>query len=448
MSDDNNLSRSLSARHVSMIALGGTIGTGLFLGSGESIQQAGPAILVIYLITGFFVFLMMRALGELLLSDTDSIIFIDFIKKYLGPRAGFIMGWTYWLSWLVIAMSELTAVGAYMQFWFPHIPSWIWELAFLLILYLINIVAVAAFGETEFWFATIKIVAICAIIITAIVMVIFQVRTNQGPVRLSNLWHFGISSGNGRELIGAFQMAFFSFLGVEFVGVSAAETKDPLETIPHSINSIIFRILIFYIGALSAIMVIQPWTDYSAGHSPFVQVFAGIGIKSAAGIINFVVLTAAASSLNSSLFTTGRMLFSLTPRKHYFAQLNHRQIPMRSITLSTIIVAVCVVLINYCFPKDAFKMITSVASAAFLIIYMSLMLAHVKYRQSADFKNGPELFQLPFSPWSDYLTIIFMCFIFVILLVTPATTITTILTIIWFLVIYYFSRRVPAAAKK
>ncbi|MBA1393512.1 amino acid permease, partial [Lactobacillus sp. XV13L] len=246
MSEKKALSRSLSARHVSMIAIGGTIGTGLFLGSGESIHKAGPFILCIYLITGIFVFLMMRALGELLLSDTHKIIFIDFIKKYLGKRAGFIMGWTYWLGWLVIAMSELTAVGTYMQFWFPKVPTWIWELIFLALLYLINIVAVAAFGETEFWFALIKIVAILAIIAAAIIMLIFQVKTSRGPVRLSNLWRWGVSSGNSWQIIAAFQMAFFSFLGVEFVGVSAAETKDPFTNIPHSINSVIMRILIFY----------------------------------------------------------------------------------------------------------------------------------------------------------------------------------------------------------
>ncbi|MCO6541204.1 MAG: amino acid permease [Lactobacillus sp.] len=438
MAEKKSLSRSLSARHVSMIAIGGTIGTGLFLGSGESIHKAGPFILVIYLITGFFVFLMMRALGELLLSDTDTIIFVDFIKKYLGERTGFIMGWTYWLGWLVIAMSELTAVGTYMQFWFPHVSAWIWELLFLGLLYLINIVAVSAFGETEFWFALIKIIAILAIIATAVIMLLFHVHTSQGAVRLSNLWRFGVSSGNNWQIIAAFQMAFFSFLGVEFVGVSAAETKDPLTNIPHSINSVIMRILIFYIGALMAIMVIQPWTDYNAGKSPFVQVFAGIGIKAAAGIINFVVLTAAASSLNSSLFTTGRMLFSLSKPKSYFAQLNKQAIPMRSITLSTCIVAL-VVFINYLFPEGAFKLITSVASAAFLIIYMFLMITHIKYRQSIDYQQSKQLFKLPGAPYTDYLTIIFMAIIFLILLFNPETTITTIITIVWFVIISLLS---------
>ncbi|MBA1307621.1 amino acid permease, partial [Pseudomonas stutzeri] len=159
MQQEHKLARTLSGRHINMIALGGTIGTGLFLGAGDSIQKAGPAIVLVYIITGLFVFAMMRALGELLLSDHDQTTFIGFIKSYLGPRAGFVMGWTYWIGWIIIAMAELTAIGKYMQFWLPTTPAWLWELIFLGLLYTMNIIAVKAFGETEFWFALIKIVA-------------------------------------------------------------------------------------------------------------------------------------------------------------------------------------------------------------------------------------------------------------------------------------------------
>ncbi|UQS84155.1 amino acid permease [Bombilactobacillus thymidiniphilus] len=438
MSDKPALARNLSTRHVNMIALGGTIGTGLFLGSGESIKQAGPLILVIYLITGLFIFFMMRALGELLMSDTNKIIFIDFITEYLGPRAGFVLGWTYWAGWIVIAMSELTAVGNYMQFWFPKTPAWIWEAIFLILLYTINIIAVKAFGETEFWFALIKIIAIITIIVSAIIMVILHTKTNQGIVTLSNLWQHGISSGNSQHIIGSFQMAFFSFLGVEFVGVSAAETKNPRNNIPRAINSVIMRILIFYIGALSAIMIIQPWTHYSATRSPFVQVFAGIGIQGAAGIINFVVLTAAASSLNSSLFTTGRMLYSMCPQNSYFAHLNKQKIPMRTITLSTVLVA-SVIVVNYLFANGVFKVVTSIASAGFLVIYMFLMLTHIKYRHSADYLQGDKYFSMPGAPMTDYLTIVFMLIIFIILIFAKATLIPTILTLIWLGIIFLVS---------
>lgn len=438
MTEKPQLSRTLSGRHINMIALGGTIGTGLFLGAGDSIQKAGPAILLIYIITGFFVFSMMRALGELLLTDHNQTVFIGFIKKYLGDRAGFIMGWTYWLGWIIIAMAELTAIGKYMQFWLPQTPAWLWELLFLGVLYSMNIIAVKAFGETEFWFALIKIIAIVAMILIGIIMVIFHIRSEAGMTQLSTLWQHGLIANHGHNLLAAFQMAFFAFLGVEFVGITAAETKDPLKTIPKSINSIIIRILIFYIGALLAIMTIQPWTNYSANTSPFVQVFSGIGIPAAAGIINFVILTAAASSLNSALFTTGRMIFSLSPKNSFFSQLNSHYIPMRGINLSTALIAT-VIGLNYIFPEDAFSMVTATASATFIVIYISLLITHIQYRKSDHFINGQKKFLMPFAPFSNYLTIVFMAGVFLILLLSPATMMTTILSIIWFVVLFIIS---------
>lgn len=438
MTEKPQLSRTLSGRHINMIALGGTIGTGLFLGAGDSIQKAGPAILLIYIITGFFVFSMMRALGELLLTDHNQTVFIGFIKKYLGDRAGFIMGWTYWLGWIIIAMAELTAIGKYMQFWLPQTPAWLWELLFLGVLYSMNIIAVKAFGETEFWFALIKIIAIVAMILIGIIMVVFHIRSEAGATQLSTLWQHGLIANHGHNLLAAFQMAFFAFLGVEFVGITAAETKDPLKTIPKSINSIIIRILIFYIGALVAIMTIQPWTNYSANTSPFVQVFSGIGIPAAAGIINFVILTAAASSLNSALFTTGRMIFSLSPKNSFFSQLNSHYIPMRGINLSTALIAT-VIGLNYIFPEDAFSMVTATASATFIVIYISLLITHIQYRKSDHFINGQKKFLMPFAPFSNYLTIVFMAGVFLILLLSPATMMTTILSIIWFVVLFIIS---------
>ncbi|ALI32390.1 amino acid permease [Weissella cibaria] len=435
------LERGLSSRHVEMIALGGTIGTGLFLGAGHSISTAGPAILLVYIITGLFMFWMMRALGELLLTDPDKPTFVGFVEKYLGKKAGFVIGWTYWIGWITIAMAELTAVGTYMKFWFPGIPVWIWEIIFLVALYGINVIAVSAFGETEFWFSMIKIVAIVAMIVAGIIMIVTHAKTSAGVTSLSNLWQHGVVAHHGHKLLAAFQMVFFAFLGIEFVGMTAAEAKDPLTTIPKSINSIIIRILIFYVGALVAIMSIQPWTNYSASESPFVQVFSGIGITAAAGIINFVVLTAAASSLNSSLFTTGRMLFSLSNGKGYVGKLNRRYIPRNAINVSAVLIALAV-LVNVFFPSNAFDLVTSVASAAFVVIYGVLVFAHLRYRQSADFKNGEKRFLMPGAPFTDYLTLAFLFGIFMILLFTKSTMPTTLLALAWFIIMIALSRRV------
>lgn len=435
------LERGLSSRHVEMIALGGTIGTGLFLGAGHSISTAGPAILLVYIVTGLFMFWMMRALGELLLTDPDKPTFVGFVEKYLGKKAGFVIGWTYWIGWITIAMAELTAVGTYMKFWFPGIPVWIWEIIFLVALYGINVIAVSAFGETEFWFSMIKIVAIVAMIVAGIIMIVTHAKTSAGVTSLSNLWQHGVIAHHGHKLLAAFQMVFFAFLGIEFVGMTAAEAKDPLTTIPKSINSIIIRILIFYVGALVAIMSIQPWTNYSASESPFVQVFSGIGITAAAGIINFVVLTAAASSLNSSLFTTGRMLFSLSNGKGYVGKLNRRYIPRNAINVSAVLIALAV-LVNVSFPSNAFDLVTSVASAAFVVIYGVLVFAHLRYRQSADFKNGEKRFLMPGAPFTDYLTLAFLFGIFMILLFTKSTMPTTLLALAWFVIMIALSRRV------
>lgn len=441
MSDEQQgFARTLSHRHVAMIALGGTIGTGLFLGAGSSIEKAGPAILLVYIITGLFVFAMMRALGELLISDDSKPVFIDFMTQYLGKKAGFVLGWTYWIGWIVIAMTELTAIGTYMHYWFPNLPTWPWELAFLVVLYLVNVIAVKAFGEAEFWFSMIKVTAIIAMIVTGLILALGQVHTDMGKTEFSTLWSHGLIANHGKTLLAAFQMAFFSFLGVEFVGVTAAETKDPLQTIPRAVNSIVVRILIFYIGALSAIMIIQPWTNYQAGESPFVQVFSGIGVQSAAALINFVVLTAAASAINSAFFTTGRMLYSLAGPKSRFGQLNKNQIPRNAINLSTLIVGLSVV-VNYFFPTDAFSLISSTASAAFLIIYMALMVTHLVYKKQAKKGTVEKVagFKLPFAPVSNYLTIIFLALIFVLMLISKATMFTTVLALVWLAVMTIFA---------
>lgn len=348
------------------------------------------------------------------------------MTQYLGERAGFVLGWTYWIGWVVIAMTELTAIGTYMQFWFPSWPVWPWELAFLVALYFTNTIAVKIFGEAEFWFVMIKVVAM---IVTGLILAFGHVKTSMGVTEFSTLWSHGLVANHGKDLLSTFQMAFFAFLGVEFVGITAAETKDPLETIPRAVNSIVIRILIFYIGALSAIMIIQPWTNYQAGVSPFVQVFSGIGVSSAAAVINFVVLTAAASSINSAFFTTGRMLYSLVGEKSRFKRLNKNAIPKSAINLSTLIVGLAVV-VNYLFLTDAFTLISSTASAAFLLIYMALMWTHLRFKKQTHGTKSHG-FKLPLAPFSNYLTIAFLALIFIILLLNHETTITTLLSLIW-----------------
>lgn len=445
--NDIKMARNLKGRHIQLIALGGTIGTGLFMGAGSSISLAGPGIIFIYLLTGIFAFLIMRALGELLLSDTTKHSFINFIEDYVGVDAGIIAGWTYWVSWITIAMGDLTATGIYIQYWFPNVPQWIPDLIFLLIMWALNSITVKAFGETEFWFAMIKVVAIVGLIILGLILIIANFKTPMGHASFTNLVsHGGIFPNGSKSAILAFQMVFFAFVGIEIVGVTASETKNPKKIIPKAINDIPVRILLFYVGSLLVIMSIYPWTFYSASESPFVKVFQVVGIPAAAGIINFVVITASASALNSSIFTTSRMIFALTDEKNYFHKLSRSQVPTRAVNLSVLIISLAVVL-NGVMQGKVFEFITSVATTTFLLIYALIIVAHIRYRKQNATKLEADTFKLPGAPITDYLILIFLSFIFVVLFMQMTTMYAAIGAIIWFAILVAWRLRVNKKTK-
>ncbi|ARK34659.1 amino acid permease [Lactiplantibacillus plantarum] len=434
------LSRGLKSRHVQLIAIGGTIGTGLFLGAGQSIHLAGPAILIAYLVTGLVCFLLMRALGELLLSDLHTHSYIDFIKQYLGDKTGFVAGWTYWVCWITIAMAEITAAGEYMQFWWPKLPQWLPGLIILILLLGLNSINVSAFGETEFWFAIIKIAAILALIAVGIGMVLFSVKTPVGHASLTNLVSYGGFMPHGiKGLVLSFQMVLFSFIGIEMVGMTASETADPKTVIPKAINDIPVRIILFYVGSLFFLMCMYPWQYFSAAHSPFVQVFTNLGIRSAAAIINFVVLTAAASSCNSALFSTGRMLFSLTyDGKSKFAKrmgtLSTRQVPRNALWFSTLVIGLSVIL-NLLMPGKVFSLIASVSTTCFIFIWGAIVVAHIKYRRQAGSQVKVK-FRMPLFPLSDYFILVFLAFIAVVLCLKFETLIALLVSAVWVVGLY------------
>ncbi|MEE6691648.1 amino acid permease [Lactiplantibacillus plantarum] len=434
------LSRGLKSRHVQLIAIGGTIGTGLFLGAGQSIHLAGPAILIAYLVTGLVCFLLMRALGELLLSDLHTHSYIDFIKQYLGDKTGFVAGWTYWVCWITIAMAEITAAGEYMQFWWPRLPQWLPGLIILILLLGLNSINVSAFGETEFWFAIIKIAAILALIAVGIGMVLFSVKTPVGHASLTNLVSYGGFMPHGiKGLVLSFQMVLFSFIGIEMVGMTASETADPKTVIPKAINDIPVRIILFYVGSLFFLMCMYPWQYFSAAHSPFVQVFTNLGIRSAAAIINFVVLTAAASSCNSALFSTGRMLFSLTYNgKSKFAKrmgtLSTRQVPRNALWFSTLVIGLSVIL-NLLMPGKVFSLIASVSTTCFIFIWGAIVVAHIKYRRQAG-SQAKVKFRMPLFPLSDYFILVFLAFIAVVLCLKFETLIALLVSAVWVVGLY------------
>ena len=435
------LKRGLKNRHVQLLAIGGAIGTGLFLGSGRSISLAGPSILLTYLITGIICFFMMRALGELLLSNLNHHSFIDFVEEYLGDRAAFITGWTYWFCWLSLAMADLTAVGLYMQYWIPWMPQWIPALIVLGILLVMNLTAVKHFGEMEFWFALIKVIAIVSLIIIGLIMILTGFTTNAGAAAFDNLWNYGGWFPNGTMgFILSFQMVVFAFTGIELVGLTAGETENPKKVIPMAINNIPLRIILFYIGSLAIIMSIYPWIAVDPNSSPFVAVFNAVGILAAASIVNFVVLTSAASATNSGIFSTSRMIYALSKRGHApsrMKRLTNHAVPYQA-TLFSAAALLFTVVLNYVMPESVFIMITSISTFCFIYIWAIIVVCHLKYR-----KQRPELakqssFKMPLYPFMNYLILAFFLFILVVLALQSDTRIALMFTPFWFILLWAF----------
>ncbi|MCI1858528.1 MAG: amino acid permease [Sporolactobacillus sp.] len=434
---EQHLARNLKNRHIQLIAIGGAIGTGLFLGSGKAIHLSGPSILFAYLLIGMSLFFVMRAMGELLLSNSHYLSFTDFTTDYLGPWAGFVTGWTYWFCWIMTAMADLTAVGKYVRFWFD-IPQWIPAFLCLLILTVLNLMTVRMFGEIEFWFAIIKVVTIIALIITGVLMLLVGFRTATGHVALENIWIDGglFPHGFSGFFLG-FQMAFFSFVGVELIGVTAAEAADPQKTLPRAINSLPIRILLFYIGALFVILCITPWDRLNPADSPFVRVFTIVGIPAAAGIINFVVLTSAASACNSGLFSTSRMLFSLgqegdAPKP--FATLDRHHVPGVALLCSTFALSIGVVL-NYFLPDQVFTLVTSISSICFIWVWSMILIAHLIYRKKRPKLAAASHFKAPLAPAVNWIILVFFAFLLMMIGLAPDTRIALFVTPVWFLIL-------------
>jgi AAT family amino acid transporter len=443
---ENGMVRGLQNRHVQLIAIAGTIGTGLFLGAGRSLSLTGPSIILVYMLTGAFMYLMMRAIGEMLYMDPDQHTFINFITKYIGKGWGYFSGWSYWVSLVFLGMAEITAVSNYVQLWFPNWPAWQIQIIFLALLSCVNLIAVKVFGEVEFWFGMIKIVTILALIATGIFMVMTNFETPAGHASLTNITNgFQMFPNGWVKFVMAFQMVFFAYQAIEFVGITTSETANPRQVLPKAIKEIPIRIVIFYVGALLAIMAIFPWQQLPVNKSPFVTVFQMVGIKWAAGLINFVVLTAAASSLNSTLYSTGRHLYQIakeTPNSKVMNRLklnslSRMGIPSRAIIFSAIVVAVSAFINVLPGVSDAFALITASSSGVYIAIYILTMLAHLKYRKSKEFM--PDGFVMPAYKVLNPLTIVFFLFVFVCLFLQESTYIGAIGATIWIILFGIYS---------
>jgi AAT family amino acid transporter len=380
---DGGYARGLGSRQIQMIAIGGAIGTGLFLGAGRAIHQAGPSLVVMYAVAGVAVFAIMRALGELLTYRPVSGSFADYAREFLGPFAGYATGWTYWLMWTVTGMAEVTAAATYLDYWWPSIPRWTAAAGFLLLLFAANLISVKLFGEVEFWLSMIKVTAIIGMILVGAAVLTLGVSAAGDTASVGHLWHDGgfFPNGVGTSLL-TLQIVMFAYVAVELVGVTAGEAQNPRKTLPKAINTLPWRIGLFYVGALTVILCVVPWTEFQPGVSPFVAAFAKIGIPFGAGIVNFVVLSAALSSCNSGMYSTGRMLRDLAVNGQGpagFGRLTGRRTPAVGIASSVAVMGVGVWL-NYVDPDGAFTYITAFATVAGVWTWGVILASHIRYR--------------------------------------------------------------------
>jgi len=438
------LQRGLEERHITLMSLGAAIGVGLFLGSATAIKTAGPAILIAYALGGAAVFFIMKALGEMAIQNPVAGSFSRYARNYLGPIFGYITGWNYWFLWVVTCMAEITAVGIYMGYWFPDVPRWIWALAALAIMSAVNFVAVKLYGELEFWFALIKVVTIILMIIVGVGMITFGIGNGGIPTGISNLWkHGGFFAKGFNGVLMSMQMVMFAYLGIEMIGVTAGEVKNPEKSLAKAIDSVFYRILLFYVGALVVIMSIYPWNELGTKGSPFVMTFDAIGIPAAAGIINFVVLTAALSSCNSGIFSTARMLFNLAeqgeaPSK--YTELTRNGVPGKAIIASAAALLIGVAL-NYIVPAKVFTWVTSIATFAAVWTWGVILLSQIRYRNSLSAKEEAELkYKMPLFPYASYLTLAFLVGVIGLMAYNPDTRIALVVGPIWLvilIVVYY-----------
>ena len=449
----SDLSRRLRSRHIQLIAIGGTIGVGLFLGSARAIHNAGPALVLAYALGGIAIFFIMRALGELLTYRPVAGSFATYADEFCGPFAGFVTGWSYWFAWIATAMAELTAIGVYVRWWLPAVPQWLPALVALLALYGSNLLAVRMFGELEFWFALIKVVTIVALIVSGVVVLVFHVGDLGAGASFSNLWSHGglLPYGVGGMLL-TMQIVMFAYVGVELIGVTAGEAEDPKVVLPRATNGIILRILIFYIGALIVIMALVPWNELSPSVSPFVFVFEKLRVPAAAGLINLVVITAASSSCNSGLFSTGRMLWSLAQRGHGprpFARLSPRHVPAAGIHASAAVMLLGVAL-NYMVPERVFIWVTSVALVGTFWTWGIILVSHLNYRRAVlAGRVSAAPFRMPGAPFANWAVLAFLVAVSALLWRDPDNRVALYVAPVWFglLTIGYLASKSRAPQK-
>jgi L-asparagine permease len=418
-SEDAGYAQSLGNRQVRMIAIGGAIGVGLFLGTGGRLADAGPGLVLSYAVCGVAAFFVMRALGELVLHRPTAGSFVSYAREFLGPWAGFVSGWMYWLNWAMTGVAETTAVGIYVHKWLPQVPQWITALVALVVLLSVNLLSVRLFGELEFWFAVIKVLAIVVFLFVGLALVLTGAGVGHEHAGIGNLTaHHGFLPHGLPVVLMSLQAVVFAYSGIEMVGIAAGETENPRKVLPSAISSVIWRIGVFYVGSVLLLAMVLPWTAYRADESPFVTVFATLGVPGAGDIMNAVVLTAALSSCNSGLYSTGRVMRALAVKgeaPRFVGRMSARHVPYAGILFTSIVLFLGVAL-NYLVPKMAFEIATSVASLGVVTVWATLLWCQLRLRAKAE-RGEMERpsFRMPGTPISNVVTLAFLVVIVILM---------------------------------
>ncbi|MDF7637766.1 amino acid permease [Leuconostocaceae bacterium ESL0958] len=428
--EKSELKRSLSSFQMEMIALGGTIGVGLFLGASSTIKWTGPSVLLAYMVAGLVLYIVMRALGEMLYVKPEVGSFANYASHYIHPVAGYLTVWANVFQWLMVGISETVAVGVYIDYWWPGVPDWVSAIIVLILLTATNLVTVKAYGKMETWFSLIKVLTIIFMLILGFLMILFGFGNHGHPLGFSNLWsHGSFFAGGFKGFMFALSIVMTSYQAIEIIGITAGEAEHPQEAIVKSIKSIVARILIFYIGSIFVIITIYPWNELDAVGSPFVETFAKVGITAAAGIINFVMLTAATSALNSGLFSSSRMLYTLAKQGEIspaFLKLSKNRVPDVAVLAMSAGILLGIV-VNAVLPliwkgsEDVFVMFYSASTLPGMVPWFVILISQLKFRQENPDLLAGHPFKLALSPWTNYFAIFALVITLIFMTLNPAT---------------------------
>lgn len=427
------LKRSMTAGQMEMISLGGAIGVGLFMGSTSTIKWTGPSVLLAYMFVGLILYIVMRALGEMLYVSPGTGSFADYAAEYISPLAGYLAEWANVFQYIVVGISEVVAATEYLKFWWPEVSVFWSGIIIIAFLLLANLASAKAYGTLEFWFAMIKVVTIVIMIILGLLVILLGVGNHGKPIGFSNLWsHGGFFTGGVKGFFFSMAIIAGSYEGIELIGISAGEVANPQEAIVKSVKSVLWRILIFYVGAIFVIVTIYPWNQLSNIGSPFVETFTKVGITAAAGIINFVVLTAALSGANSGIYSSSRMLFKLAHEGEApktFGKLSKRIVPDRAIVgiTSGILIGFILNLIMSTMNKSMGELFVVVYSSSVLpgmVAWFVILIAELKFRKNNSHLMAEHPFKLPLYPYSNYFAFAMLLVIVVFMFINPETRIS------------------------